>query len=112
MKKRKMKVVIMMKKKIKTIKKMKKKKVVMIVNHQMNHKKNILLIKHIVTSKVKGQYKDLGLPEELISIYLKPKIYRTLQDNIYLIQNLEYLQCFQNILKNYKEGELIFETIN
>ena len=69
------------------------------------------LIKHIVTNKVKGKYKELGLPEELITIYLKPKIYRTQQDNIYLIQNLEYLQCFQNILKNYKEGELMYETI-
>ena len=69
------------------------------------------LIKHIVTNKAKGKYKDLGLPEELISIYLKPKIYRTLQDNIYLIHNLEYLQCFQNILKKYKEGELMYETI-
>ena len=69
------------------------------------------LIKHFVTNKAKGKYKELGLPDELISIYLKPKIYRTQQDNIYLIQNLEYLQCFQNILKNYKEGELMFETI-
>ena len=69
------------------------------------------LIKHIITNKAKGKYKELGLPEELISIYLKPNNYRTLQDNIYLIQNFEYLECFQNILKKYKEGELMFETI-
>ena len=69
------------------------------------------LIKHIITSKAKAKYKELGLPEELISIYLKPKNYRTTQDNLYLIQNFEYLECFQKILKNYKEGELMFETI-
>ena len=69
------------------------------------------LIKHIITSKAKAKYKELGLPEELISIYLKQKNYRTTQDNLYLIQNFEYLECFQKILKNYKEGELMFETI-
>ena len=69
------------------------------------------LIKHIITNKAKAKCKELGLSEELISIYLKPKQYRSSQDNLYLIQNFEYLECFQKILKNYKEGELMYETI-
>ena len=69
------------------------------------------LIKHIITNKARAKYKDLGLSEELISLFLKQKKYRTIQDNLYLIQNFEYFNCFQKILKNYKEGELMFETI-
>ena len=69
------------------------------------------LIKHIITNKAKAKYKDLGLSEELLSIFLKQKKYRTIQDNLYLTQNFEYFDCFQKILKNYKEGELMFETI-
>ena len=69
------------------------------------------LIKHVITNKAKAKYKDLGLSEELLSIFLKQKKYRTIQDNLYLTQNFEYFDCFQKILKNYKEGELMFETI-
>ena len=69
------------------------------------------LIKHVITNKAKAKYKDLGISEELLSIFLKQKKYRTIQDNLYLTQNFEYFDCFQKILKNYKEGELMFETI-
>jgi len=69
------------------------------------------LIKHIITNKAKAKYKEIGLSEELLSIFLKQKKYRTIQDNLYLIQNFEYFNCFQKIVKDYKEGELMFETI-
>ena len=69
------------------------------------------LIKHLMTNKARAKYKELGLSEILISIFIKQKKYRTLQDNLYLIQNYEYFDCFQKILKNYKEGELMLETI-
>ena len=55
--------------------------------------------------------KDFGIPEELISIYKKQKNYRTLKDNLLLMQNNVHLSCFQKILKSKKEGELIYETI-
>ena len=70
-----------------------------------------LIINHIITSKAKAKYKELGLSEELISIYLKHKKYRTTKDNTYLIQNFEHFSCFQTILNSYKEGELMLETI-
>ena len=70
----------------------------------MNHIKKIFGIN-------KSKYKDLGLPEELISIYKKSKTYRTFKDNLYLIQKNDHLNCFQNIIKTNKEGELIYETI-
>ena len=59
----------------------------------------------------KLNYQNLGLSEELISIYKKPKIYRTIKDNLYLIQKNDHLGCFQKIIKSNKEGELIYETI-
>ena len=59
----------------------------------------------------KSKYKEIGIPEELISIYKKSKNYRTLKDNLFLIQKNDHLNCFQKILKTNKEGELIYETI-
>ena len=59
----------------------------------------------------KSKYKEIGIPEELLSIYKKPKNYRTLKDNLFLIQKNDHLNCFQKILKTNKEGELIYETI-
>ena len=58
-----------------------------------------------------SKYKEFGLPEELISIYKKPRMYRTSKDNLYLIQKNDYLGCFQKIIKSNEEGELIYETI-
>ena len=69
------------------------------------------LIKNILTNKAKSKYKEFGLSEQLISIFLKPKKYRTSQDNYLLMQNYEYFECFQKILKNYKEGELMLDSI-
>ena len=69
------------------------------------------LIKNILTNKAKSKYKGFGLSEQLISIFLKPKKYRTSQDNYLLMQNYEYFECFQKILKNYKEGELMLDSI-
>ena len=69
------------------------------------------LIKHILTNKAKSKYKEFGISEDLISIFLKNKNIRTNQDNYHLMQKYEYFECFQKILKNYKEGELMLETI-
>ena len=71
------------------------------------------IIKRISTQrrKTKILYRDIGLPERLIQILLKNKKYRTTQDNQYLIQNYEHFSSFQKILKNYKEGELMLESI-
>ena len=69
------------------------------------------LIKHIASNKAKDKYKELGLSDELITIFLKQRKYRTSKDNIYLYQNFEHFDCFQKIIKNYKEGELMLETI-
>lgn len=71
------------------------------------------IIKRISTKrrKTKILYRDIGLPERLIQILLKNKKYRTTQDNQYLIQNYEHFSSFQKILKNYKEGELMLESI-
>ena len=59
----------------------------------------------------KSKYKNLGLPEELVSIYRKPKNYRTLKDNLYLIQKSDHLECFHKLIKSNDQGELMYETI-
>ena len=69
------------------------------------------LIKHVITNKARAKYKELGISDELTSIFIKQKKYRTSKDNLYLTQNYEYFDSFQKILKNYKEGELMLETI-
>ena len=56
----------------------------------------------LLVSCAKSKYKEFGLSEQLISIFLKPKKYRTSQDNYLLMQNYEYFECFQKILKDYK----------
>ena len=69
------------------------------------------LIFQIATKKAKDKYKELGISEELLSIYLKNKKLRTNQENLYLMQSFEQFDCFQKILKENKEGELMLETI-
>lgn len=59
----------------------------------------------------KTKFKDLGIPEEIIKIYRKQKNYRTLKENLLLVQKNDHLNCFQKILKTHKEGELMYETI-
>ena len=59
----------------------------------------------------KSKYRNLGLPEELVSIYRKPKNYRTLKDNLYLIQKSDHLECFHKLIKSNDQGELMYETI-
>ena len=69
------------------------------------------LVKNLITNKAKEKFKELGLSNKLISIFLKQKKYRTSEDSLYLTHSYEHFECFQKILKNNKEGELMLDTI-
>lgn len=66
--------------------------------------KNIFGIKQV-------KYRNLGLPEELVTIFRKQKNYRTPKDNIFLIKSCDNLKCFQKLIKSNKQGDLMYETI-
>ena len=69
------------------------------------------LVKNLITNKAKEKFKELGLSNKIISLFLKQKKFRTSEDSSYLTQNFEHFECFQKILKNNKEGELMLDTI-
>jgi hypothetical protein len=59
----------------------------------------------------KNKYKNLGLPDELVTIYRKQKNYRTVKDNTFLIKSCDHLNCFEKLIKSNDQGELMYETI-